>query len=411
MKFNAKPYQSDAAKFILSRLMSEGSAAFFADPGMGKTVVALSVIRALRRKGWGQALVVAPLRVATSTWPTEIKKWDHLRDLSIHVMHGQTKHVDTDADVLVINPEGLGWYETQEHRTDIVVFDESTKFKNWTAKRTKSARRIAKNTRGRLLLTGTPAPNGLLDLFSQVWLADLGATWGDAITPWKQRFFKSIDYNQWIWVPKDGTDRKLRSDIEPMTIRLDAKEYLDLPQVDHVTLNCRMPDEAHAKYKAIEKEFFTELEDGRIVHVTTTSGRYNTLRQASSGVFYDPDWDPTFHKSKAKPRRPTINLHRAKVDLLLDTIDELQGKQCLIAYEYRHEGDRLRQALGSATPVINGETSAKNSATIIDLWNKGEIRELLVQSSAVAHGLNLQYGDGDKALIWYTLTNLSLIHI
>lgn len=390
MRFEPHDYQRDALAFMLER----EAAALFADPGLGKTAVALGVVRALLFAELGRkVLIVAPLRVVISTWPAELAKWDQFTGLRLQVVHGPTKALDLSNDIFVVNPEGLTalFAQKSSRELDVLIVDESSKFKNFSAKRTRTLRRHLKQFRRRYIMSGTPSPNNLLDIFSQVFLLDRGAAWGKSKGAFKNRYFYPTDYMRRKWEPKPKTAEHVEAVLGPLALRLDADELLELPELVRNYVAVELPPGARKRYDQVENELFVELDNDDPFFAANAGVGYGYCRQVASGAIYRPD-------------QSVETIHAAKLDAVVDLIDELQGKPVLVAFNYRHELAALRARLGSSTPAIAGGTSAAEGDALVQLWNRDELPILLVNPASVSHGLNLQYGSG-RHIVWMTLTD------
>jgi len=388
MIFSPHSYQRNALQFLLER----PHGALFADPGLGKTAIALAAIRAHAAAGTAPRwLVVAPLRVAANTWPEEIHKWDQFQDLTFSVFHGSSARLDPEAVITLVNPEGLPKLFTAlgtKSFFDGLIVDESTKFKNWIAKRTKLLRKRAKGFRFRYLLTGTPSPNGYLDLFAQTYLMDLGEAFGKSITKYKEQYFEPTDFRRFNWRLKDGADKKIERKIAPYVLRLNAEELLDLPPFVYQDIKVTLPAKARKHYDEIESELFTEI-DGSEILSRNSAAKYSHCRQVASGAVYNEGL--------------LVRVHNEKIEALADFRSELQ-KSLLVAYNYVHEKDRLIDFFGDDATWIGGGVSAKESSDRIKQWQSGRKQILFAQCSSISHGLNLQYGSC-RHIVWFSLTD------
>jgi len=399
MKFEPHGYQREAIRFLVARR----SAALFADPGLGKTAIILATFCALRVFYPSlKMLVIAPLRPMRSTWPPEIEQWDQFSHLRCQILHGKTKEINPDNDVYVVNPEGIerALEQFRKIRPRCLVVDESSKFKNWTAKRTKILKRHAKHFDFRYIMTGTPAPNSLLDIFSQQYLIDDGEAFGRSIVRFKEKYFHPIDWNRYKWEINPGAKEAIEDRIAPWCLRLDGDELLELPEMHVTSIRVDLQPKARAVYRDVEKQLFAELDGGDVVSPVSSAASYGACRQIAGGEVYLEE-DPTEGPRNSK------EIHSAKVDALLDLLDELGGKPAIVAYSYRHELKRLQSALRSrfvGVPYIGGGVSASDGDRIVREWNDDKIPVLLVHPASVSHGLNLQYGSG-RHIVWYSLTD------
>jgi superfamily II DNA or RNA helicase len=258
-------YQHQAVIF----LREHRHAALFADPGLGKTVIILTWYAWAGTLTGEKAVIIAPLRVATSTWPEEVELWPHTRHLKYQVLHGKTRKIDLSNDLFFINPEGLANFFDQKESKQIriLVVDESSKFKNWSSQRTKLLRKHAKDFVKRIVMTCTPAPNGLLDLFSQAFVVDLGAAFGKSLGRFKETYFhaeKTVYINGRnvvaSWAPNQGASEAIEQRMAPFTLRLDGEKLLSLPAFVETDIRFDIPN--RKRYEQMEKELFTALEDG-----------------------------------------------------------------------------------------------------------------------------------------------------
>lgn len=422
MKYNPHPYQREAIRFMIAN----GAAGLFLDPGLGKTSTTLAAFHILKKKGLvRKMLVVAPLRPAYGVWPAEAAKWDEFRHLNVAVLHGprKTELLKSDADVYVINPEGLEWLvpHLKALGIDMLVVDESTKFKHSNTKRFKILKSVLPGFRRRYILTGTPAPNGLLDLFGQIYILDLGNALGRYITTYRMNYFDASGYGGYSWVPRKGHDtctkcssevleglavkgkhdgcggevvhqkssgEKIYEKLKPLVLRMSAEDYLDLEPYISNTIYVDLPDNARKVYDQMEDLLITSIESD-VITAANAAVAGGKCRQIANGGLYTGDgekWAP---------------VHEAKADAVEELVEELSGKPVLIAYEYKHDLERLQKRFPDA-PHIGGGVSPKEFRAIEVAWNDGLIPVLLAQPQSVAHGLNLQ--EVGSAVIWHSLT-------
>lgn len=420
-------YQSEAVNFVLER---PGSAVF-ADPGLGKTAIALQCIAVHRLLGGGPCAVVAPLRPMFSTWPEQIEGWDDFRHLSYQICHGSKKVMCPGKDIYLVNPEGLEAFCAQPAARciDFLIVDESSKFKSNSAKRTKLLKQYAKLIPKRMIMTGTPAPNGLLDLFSQMFVVDLGKTLGGSYTRFRSAFFVPEDYNQWTWIPKPLAKERIEELTAPYCLRLDGEKLLSLPDFVYRDFHMSLSESEKEVYDKIERKLFAELEtgDGKLAIAQRADSAYMKCRQITSGFLYrktvvddagktwvegETGWvdaevrailEAQRKQSKFIYGRHTAKLNTKKLELLRDLVDELGGKPVAIVYNF--EAERLAiQAEFHCDWVIGAGCTAQAGAEIVDLWNADKIPMLLLHPASAAHGLNLQHGSG-RHVIWFSLTD------
>lgn len=392
MNYNPHEYQKEAIKFLLEH----ACAGLFLDPGLGKTSIVYATYRILRKAGMAQKmLVVAPLRPAISVWPREAQKWDEFRDIKVTVLHGPNKkqNLEADYDVYVINPEGLQWlfeqFRGKRIPFDILVVDESTRFKHTDTKRFKTLRPWLPFFRRRYILTGSPAPNGLMDLFGQIYILDLGHSLGKFVTHYRMNYFNNIGYGKMQnYVLKSGASTAIQEKIAPLTLRMAAKDYLNLPPLLFNTIEVDLPERARLIYDQMEELMIAELETGTVLAANAAAATMKCRQIANGGIYVDAEG--TFE-----------NIHEAKLEAVQELIDGLGGKPALIAYEFKHDLDRLRSAFDGA-PYLGGGVTSHRQREIEDGWNAGGIPILLAQPQSVAHGLNLQ-GVG-AAIIFHSET-------
>jgi SNF2 family DNA or RNA helicase len=397
MKWEPHQYQLNAIKFMVER----ATAGLLLDPGLGKTAITLSAFKLLQAKDIGidAMLVIAPLRPSYLTWPKEAQKWDHLKHLKVVVLHGPKKAelIREKADVYVINPEGLPWLVRNVPRKSprspwpwqMLVVDESTRFKHARTQRFLTLKPMLNEFARRYILTGSPAPNGLLDLFGQVYILDQGASLGRFVSHYKMLFFDPSGYMGYQSTPKPGAEQKIYQRLKPLVLRMAAEDYLDLPPLIENVVEVELPDDAMEEYKHMEKALIAEV-GKEVIMAANASAAWGKCRQIANGGIYHEDGEKFTH------------IHDAKVDAVEEIIEELQGKPALVAYEYKHDLDRLRERLGRDTPYIGGGVPASRFREIEAAWNRGDLPVLLAQPQSVAHGLNLQ-GTG-AAVVFAGLT-------
>lgn len=358
--------------------------------GLGKTVSTLTaVLDLIESFSVHKVLVIAPLRVANSVWAQEVRKWDHLKSLRVSVCTGAAKNrlaaLQMDADVYVINRENVEWLVEQYGTRwpfDMVVIDESSSFKNASSKRFKAMRRVLPYTNYMVLLTGTPSPNGLIDLWAQIYLIDFGQALGRTMTSYKQRFFEQ-DYMGYNFEPREGSDKSIQNLISPFTVHMSAEDYLDLPSRIDLTIKTQMPEADLKRYKDFERSLLAELEDGEVVEAMTAAVLANKLLQYANGSLYTDD------------KRNWSEIHKTKLDALAEILEDNAGENVLVSYNYKFDLERLLKRFPDAV-VLDKEQST------IDRWNAGEIKMLLAHPASAGHGLNLQ--SGGSLIVWFGLT-------
>lgn len=384
-------------------LVEHGAAALLFDPGLGKTSTTYGAFCFLKkRKVATRMLVVAPLRVCQLVWPAEAEEWAEFSHLKVGVLHGPHKEqVLRDAlqyDVLVINPEGLPWLISGSSRgtildrkrwkalqCDTLVVDELTKFKHTKGTRFKIFKQCLGTFDRRWGLTGTPVPNGLLDLFGQMYVLDLGNALGAYITHYRNRYFINPDGQGWKWVLQAGAAELIYAKVKNLALRADAEDYLDLPEIVPLKHYVALPPKARKLYDDIEEDLYAKM-GAQEVTVANSAAAGTKLRQICNGAVYVDDDMAARAMGK---KRSVLELHPAKLDMLEELVDELQGQPMLVAYEFNHDLDRLRKRFPDA-PYIGAGVSSKRAKEIEDGWNEGSIPLLFGHPAAMGHGLNFQ---------------------
>ena len=378
-------YQLRAVDFIQQRKRC----ALWLDMGLGKSVTTLTAAADLL-DGFAvsRVLVIAPLRVANSVWRQEAALWEHLRHLKVQVCTGTEKArlnaLQSQADVYVINRENVPWLVAQYGKRwpfDCVVIDEASSFKNASSQRFKALRKTLPDTEYMILLTGTPSPNGLLDLWSQIYLIDFGNTLGRTMTAYKQRFFEQ-DYMGYKFTPRAGSAEKIHALLRPHVLSMSAADYLQLPDRIDLIERVTLPAAALQAYRDFEKTLLAELPDGEEVEAMSAAVLANKLLQFSNGAMYTDDlgnWS---------------EIHDAKLEALADLIEQNPNENILLAYNYKTDLVRLQKRFPQAR-VLD-----KNPDTV-RAWNDGEIELLLAHPASAGHGLNLQRGG--SLIIWFGL--------
>lgn len=396
-------YHKRAVRFGVER----GAAGFFLDPGLGKTSITLAVFDVLRQQRLARGvLVIAPLRVAYLVWPREVEKWRDFAHLRVSVLHGPGKDaaLRRRADVYVINPEGLEWlFEAlPPHKDnwpfDVLVLDESTKFKNTQTVRFKVLRAQLSKFRRRYILTGTPAPNGLIDLFGQVYVLDLGRSLGQYVTHYRNAYFDRTGFGGYTYRPRPDAERRIYDAVAPYVLRMDRKDYLKLPPLITANTYVELPPKARKAYDRFESDFLLELGRGRKVTAVNAAVLGGKLRQLANGGIY-------LDERPSEAARRVQEFHDTKSDALIELLGELNGQPTLIAYEFLHDAQRIQRALKRAgygdVPRVGGGVSMKRTLEIAREWDAGGLAAIVAQPQSVAHGLNLQ--KTGRAVIWYSL--------
>lgn len=391
MIYNPWDYQRAACEWILSH----PKCGLFLEMGLGKTVVTLTAIKTLLDDfDVSRVLVVAPLRVAATVWAEEAKKWDHLQELRIVKVLGSAEErnaaLEQDADIYVINRENLRWLTHREHELhsshwyfDMIVLDELSSFKNPKAERFKAIKSAAPRTRRIVGLTGTPAPNSLLDLWSQIFILDGGERLGKFVTNFRTKYFYPGRVNGPVvydWVLKPGADKKIYEKIGDICMSMTAKDYLQLPKRRDISYPVALNSGAEKAYKTMERDLVLPVADEAITaqNAAVLTGK---LLQLSNGAIYTQD-------------DAYITIHDAKLDALEDLIEAANGSPVLVYYIFKHDAARIQQRFPDAV-ILDGPEE-------VNAWNAGKIPLLIAHPASAGHGLNLQ--KGGHIIVWFGLT-------
>lgn len=422
-KPSAKPWQPHAyQKKAVKHLLEHAAAALFLDPGLGKTSITLAAIKLLKQKKvLDKVLLIAPLRVCYSVWPKEVEKWQDFHGLRVQVLHGSKKDeaLKADADVYVINPEGLEWLlqvkktKTPSGKTkvdvdlrrwkalgfDTLVVDELSKFKHVATNRFKALKLVLGTFSRRWGLTGSPASNGLLDLFGQCFVLDQGRTLGPYISHYRMKYFVP-SHDGFNWTIRDGAEDEIYERLAPLALRMAADDYLDMPTLIENNIRVDLPSDVMQVYDRLENDLIAKLDNKLVVASNAAAASMKCRQVANGGIYLDPEVEALVKLPKSK--REWANLHTEKVDALAELIEELQGSPLLVAYDFEHDLDRLRDRLGKDIPYIGGGVTAKRSAELEKAWNAGQLPVLFGHPQAMAHGLNLQ--EMGHHVCWHSLT-------
>jgi SNF2 family DNA or RNA helicase len=387
MKYYPHDYQTYATNFILENSI----AAIFLEMGLGKSVITLTAILDLCLDSFevGKVLVIAPLRVARDTWPAEINKWEHLKDLDFAVAIGTEKErlsaLKTPASVYLINRENVDWLINKSGLPfdyDMVVIDELSSFKSHTAKRFKSLLKVRPKIKRIVGLTGTPSSNGLMDLWAEFRILDMGKRLGRYISHYRSAFFQPDKRNQHMifsYKPLFGAEKEIYELISDITISMKSVDFLQMPKclINEVPVSLSVNE--HLIYDGFRKEMVIELANEEIdaVNAAVLSSK---LLQMSNGAVYDEDKKVHF-------------IHNRKLDALEDLIEGANGKPVLIAYWYKHDLERIKERF-----TVREIKTSKD----IKEWNHGEIPVAVIHPASAGHGLNLQ--SGGSTIIWFSLT-------
>ena len=388
MKFEPHPYQT----YAIERMVSDAKLGLFLDMGLGKTVITLTALKALLLDSLTvcKALVIAPKRVAESTWTDEARKWDHLRVLRVSVVLGSAKQriaaLEAAADVYVINRDNVKWlveHYKNKWPFDMVICDELSSFKSSDSKRFRALRKMLPRITRLVGLTGTPAPNGIEDLWAQIYLLDQGARLGRTLTCFRDWGFVYNPYTH-EYAPKKGAEKAVWEAIKDICVSMSAEDYLDMP--DCVTVDVPVTlDEAAAKaYKRMEKDMLLEV-DGDMIEASSAMVLTGKLLQLCNGAIYDTDGS-------------AAHVHDCKAEALTELTEALNGQPALVFYNFRHDVPRIRMALKNAGVERVQELTTEYA---VRDWNAGNVDVLIAHPASAGHGLNLQ--QGGRHIIWFGL--------
>jgi len=392
MKYEPHDYQRYATKYIESHSV----AAVFLDMGLGKTSITLTALNDLLFDYFDahRILVVAPLRVARNTWSDEIEKWDHLKDLQFSIAVGteaeRLSALKRQADIYIINRENLQWLIEKSDVPfdfDMVVIDELSSFKNHQAKRFKSLMKVRPKVKRMVGLTGTPSSNGLMDLFAEFKILDMGARLGRFIGQYRMTYFKPDKMNGPIvysYKPLLGAEQAIYEKISDITISMKAADHLKMPELINSKYLVHLSEKKKKKYEDMKAELVLALPEGEITaaNAASLSGK---LSQMANGAVYADD-------------ESILSIHDRKLDALEDIIEAANGKTVLVAYWFKHDLMRIEERLKSKDiPFEKLDSDAS-----IKKWNKGELPVALIHPASAGHGLNLQ--SGGSTLVWFGIT-------
>lgn len=365
--------------------------------GLGKTVTTLTAIRELKYNRFEvrKVLVIAPKKVAEGTWTKEKDKWEHTKLLRVSPVLGtlakRIRALNTPADIYIINRENVVWlvdYYRNSWPFDMVVVDESSSFKSHKAKRFKSLASISTKIDRMVELTGTPSPNGLNDLWAQVFLLDGGERLGEKYTQFRERYFdpgdrgNNVIYNYRV---KPGSEDSILSRISDICISMKSEDYLQLPDVTYHEIPVELDAKSQKAYTDLERKMVLEMPGEEEISVTSAAALSNKLLQLGNGAIYDED-------------RNVREVHNCKIEAFMELIESLQGKPALVFYNYQHDRTRLLKALEKSGLRVRELKTTKDE----DDWNKREIDILLAHPASAAYGLNLQ--QGGNHVVWFGLT-------
>lgn len=387
MRYVAHNYQNYAKNFILAHKVS----ALFLDCGLGKTITTLTAINELMYDSFeiSKVLIIAPLRVAQSTWKEEIEKWDHLNLLRYSIAVGDEKErlkaLKQNSDIYIINRENVDWLVTKSRidiNFDMLIIDELSSFKSHTSKRFKSLLKIRPYFERVVGLTGTPSSNGLMDLWAEFRVLDLGERLGRYITHYRNEYFLPDKRNGAVifsYKPQPNAEERIYRRLADMTISMKSTEYLKMPELILNELEINLDEEDQIKYKKFKKEMVMTIQEKEIDAINAAS-LSNKLIQLANGSIYDED-------------KKFYEVHNKKLDKLEEIIESANGKPVLVAYWFKADKERIEKRF---------KVREIKTADDIKQWNKGMIDLALIHPASAGHGLNLQ--SGGSTLVWFSLT-------
>lgn len=391
MQFKPWNYQ----QYSINHIIDHKASGLFLDMGMGKTVSTLTAIDNLIFLGEvNKVLVIAPLRVAEDTWSTEVDKWDHLKHLRISKILGTKKQreeaLNKDADIYVTNRENVDWLVNECFDSwiwDMVVIDELSSFKSSKAIRFRALKKVRPYFKRIVGLTGTPAPNSLIDLWPQIYLLDGGQRLGRTITGFKDRYFNPGRRNGYVvynWELKEGAEEAIQNKISDICISMKADDYLDLPERIDNKVEISLSKKSMGIYKKLEKDLIIELDEEDIT-AANAAVLTNKLLQMANGAIYSES-------------KEVVNIHDEKLEKLEEIIDTSNGKSVLVFYNFKHDYNRISEMLTKKKTTYQ----TLNTSEDIKNWNDGKIQVALLHPASAGHGLNLQYGG--NIIVWFGLT-------
>jgi len=382
MKYNPHDYQKYAVDFI----ETHPQAAVLLECGLGKTSITLTALNDMLFDSFEvhKVLIIAPIRVCKNSWAAEIGKWDHLKGLTYSLILGSREQrltaLQQKADLYIINRDNVQWLIEETGMPfdfNMVVIDELSSFKNHQSKRFKALRKVRPFIKRIVGLTGTPCSNGLLDLWAQFRLLDMGERLGKRIGQYRDAYFNP-DWNGYTYTPRKGAEKEIYEKIADISISMKTTDHLKMPKLVSVSDRVDLTESEYDAYRQLEKEYVLSMQ-GKDISAANAAVLCGKLVQLASGCIYDAE-------------RNAIVLHERKLEILEDLLEAQNGKPVLVAYWYKHEGERIRKRFEVREICTDKDISD---------WNAGKIPIALIQPSSAGHGLNLQ--EGGSTIIWYTM--------
>jgi len=389
---------SEPQRLLTQHLLDHPHALGFVGVGIGKTAATLSAINELFASGKTKGvLIFAPMRVVNLTWPMEIEQWDDfswLKVANLRNQAGKRAFLQGSAHIYLCNFEGIPSLLSliEQRKTlpyDTLVIDESTKIKNPSAKRPNAYRRVVPHEKHKRIwaLTGTPAPNSLMDLFAQTRFVDGGVRLGRSFNMFQQTYFSPSGYNSYVWEEKPNAQEAIQNRLSDITLTLRSKDWLDIPDTEVIDIEVLLDKDSLNKYKDFEEELILEVASGEEITASNAAVLVGKLLQFTSGAVYDTD--SIWHE-----------VHSLKIKAL-ELIVKNAGEPVLVACAFKHEQDRMRKAFPKAHFFADAKTESAQKE-LLKKWNAKEIPMLVAHPKSVGHGLNLQHGG--RTLVWFTLT-------
>jgi SNF2 family DNA or RNA helicase len=388
MKYAPRPYQADVTQFVLDNV----GAAVLLDMGLGKTVAVLTAIEDLiDRCQIGGVLVFGPLRVVSDTWKDEVAQWDHLKHLRVSRAIGSEKErvaaLETPADIYLINYENMNWLAAYLHQSvvakrwpfDVVVYDESSMMKAHNTSRFKTWKHSAGKFKRRIIMSGTPAPETYANLWSQYYLLDGGERLGRFFTHFRDQHFRNV--RSYTWELLDGAAKRIEDKVKGVSICLGSAGRVELPELIVNDVAVTLPPRAREIYTEFEKEMIADIGAAKSLVALSAALKSDKCRQLTSGAVYEDGSERT---------KWTV-IHDAKLDAVVEMVEQMQGQPVIILYEYRHELARLRERWPDA-PWIGG--GSKGASAILERYKRREMRgqPLIAYAGSIGHGINIQTG-------------------
>lgn len=400
VRFEPHAYQ----QYCIKRLITDTECGLLLDMGLGKTVITLTAINDLKYNRFqvNKTLVIAPKKVAEATWQVEAGKWEHLKHLRMSAVLGppqkRVRALNRVADIYIINRENVAWivkYYQNAWPFDCVVIDELSSFKNSAAVRFKALSWVRPHIKRIIGLTGTPAPNGLIDLWAQIYLLDEGKRLEEKFTWYREKYFEADQRSRdrvFSYAPKPGAEEEIYRRISDLCISLKAEDYIDLPDKMINDIPVVLDAKAQKAYDELEKTMLLEVEEDTI-DAGSAAVLTGKLLQLCNGAEYVVK----FVEDSDRVKKEVVEIHDCKLEAFAELVEQLQGRSALVFYTFKHDIDRIRRTLkstGKRIRLLDGPSAAEE-------WNRGEVDILLAHPASCAYGLNLQAGGSH--IIWFGL--------